>query len=189
MSDQPHFNPHCNSNTSSAFYACDYGTRFLGCCGDGTGNEICASGCVDVQSATFDKHYYSSIPKNDCNSTEGQWYTCADTSPPFMGCCRSNPCAGNGCPQNDLVAARLSMDQKQKEAFSAFFITEPLVPQSHTGAIVGGAVGGLAIIVIVTCSLLWYRRRRSRNRGVHSSNDQKNSEGINVFIPLLPPKS
>ncbi|KAG4026904.1 hypothetical protein MFRU_035g00560 [Monilinia fructicola] len=35
----------------------------------------------------------------------GQWWTCQDQSPTFLGCCLSDPCNGIGCPANDLTAA------------------------------------------------------------------------------------
>ncbi|KAH8660915.1 hypothetical protein BGZ60DRAFT_356551, partial [Tricladium varicosporioides] len=35
----------------------------------------------------------------------GQWYTCADISPSFQGCCDINPCSNKGCPSSNLHAA------------------------------------------------------------------------------------
>ena len=161
MGDQPIFRPSCPAELP--FYACDYGTRFLGCCADGAGDEVCATGCDNVRAATFDGNYYSSVTQNDCNDTGGHilWYTCEGTSPPFMGCCANNPCA-NGCRQEDLFAAQLSIDQKEKAAFSSILLEEPSGSQHQTGKIAGGVIGGLLFVGITISSLLLYRRRKLR---------------------------
>jgi hypothetical protein len=35
----------------------------------------------------------------------GQWWTCAEQTPSFQGCCISNPCANAGCPMGNLFPA------------------------------------------------------------------------------------
>ena len=177
MIDQPIFRPSCPSELP--FYACDYSTRFLGCCADGTGDEVCTTGCTDVRPATFDGNYYSSVTHNDCNDTGGQvlWYTCEGTSPPFMGCCSGNACV-DGCRQEDLFAARLSIDQKEKAAFSSILLEEPSGSQHKSGRIAGGVVGGLAFVAITIFSLLLYRRRNLRGR----IPDKPSGEGLKGIL-------
>ncbi len=177
MSEPPNFQLECPSEGGS-FYACDYGTRFLGCCADTTKDQVCTGRCDDLRAATFDANYYNYVPPNDCGDFKSQWYTCASTIPPFMGCCRQNPCSGNGCPQDELTPAQLSTNETRKAAFSSVLIEKPSAAQEHIGAIAGGAAGGLAIIVTVTFIILWFRWKKARSQRVRLSNDKKSSEGI-----------
>ena len=176
MSDQPIFQPQCPNG--DPFYACDYGTRFLGCCANTTQDEACVRGCTSVEAASFDADFYSYVTQNDCDNILAKWYTCAHTSPPFLGCCGVNPCSGNGCPQDALVPAQLSTIDAQKAAFSTILIEKPSESQKQTGAIAGGAVGGLVIVVILICSILLYRRKRLQQQKAKSSS-KKNGFGGN----------
>ncbi|KAI9647257.1 hypothetical protein NHQ30_003640 [Ciborinia camelliae] len=47
---------------------------------------------------------FSSNPMGTCH-LGGQWWTCEEQSPTFLGCCLSNPCNGIGCPAGNLTAA------------------------------------------------------------------------------------
>lgn len=47
----------------------------------------------------------------------GQWWTCAEQTPSFQGCCETDPCNGAGCPV--LVAADLSPHASQNATASA----------------------------------------------------------------------
>lgn len=106
----------CPSN--GTFYACDYGERFLGCCSNENADDTCTNGCPQsgLRAASFPKEDYDNTPVNSC--TSGQWWTCADTSPPFLGCCKSNPCLAAGCPMGDLTAAVLSTLDADKAPYS-----------------------------------------------------------------------
>lgn len=44
-------------------------------------------------------------------------YKCASTSPPFFGCCASDPCQNNRCPHKDLRAAVLAPDRAEATPF------------------------------------------------------------------------
>lgn len=180
MSRQPVFNPYCpNGDSFTAFYACDHGTRFLGCCADITGTEVCADGCTNVQPASFDKDYYDQVTRNGCQDSQGQWYTCQDTSTPFLGCCKSNPCSNNGCPEGDLVPAQLSRNQTEKAAFSTMLAEKSPAPERRVGAIIGGAVGGSSF-VIAACALFWFRKRKLRQQANRPPNNKDVSEGTST---------
>ena len=100
------------------FYACDFGDRFLGCCENGSPANICTNGCPqeDLLPATFEEKYYDYVTRAAC--TRGDWWSCANVSPPFLGCCLSNPCLG-GCPPSDLTAAIFSQNQTDNPLYSA----------------------------------------------------------------------
>ena len=100
------------------FYACDFGESFLGCCENGNAVDICTHGCPkdNLLPASFEKEYYSYITMAAC--TSGDWWSCTNTSPPFLGCCLSNPCL-DGCPPIDLTAAIFSQNQTGSPLYSA----------------------------------------------------------------------
>lgn len=100
------------------FYACDFGEKFLGCCENGSPASTCTNGCPqeDLLPASFEKVYYDYVTRAAC--TRGDWWSCADISPPFLGCCLSNPCLG-GCPPSDLTAAIFSLNQTDNPLYSA----------------------------------------------------------------------
>ncbi|KAL6720914.1 hypothetical protein ACLMJK_000013 [Lecanora helva] len=112
---------HAQCPSNSTFFACDYGTRFLGCClSTHSSNEVCGIGCPpsSLTSLSFDKQYYNRVTEGSCGSSEGKWYTCPDSDPPFLGCCKSNPCQPGGCPYGGLVPATLSENQAQQAAYA-----------------------------------------------------------------------
>lgn len=83
----------------SKFYICeDTWAEFLGCCT----KDPCADGsgmCLleNVRPASFEVDKYASLPAQDClTSSSANWYTCAYTDPPFIGCCDTNACS-SGC--------------------------------------------------------------------------------------------
>lgn len=166
------------------FYACDYGTRFLGCCTE-EGVDICVNGCrIDfVEAATFNQQYYGNLTRNDCNTTvvAAEWYTCKDTSPPFIGCCSTDACMpSEGCPQDQLVPAQLSENVTEIAPFSSVLVRQPTAVKSLTGAIVGGVVGtvvGAILIVLV----VWCRIRKLRKIGTQQLNTKDDGKGITIF--------
>ena len=101
------FSPSCPSG--GTFYACQSGTNFVGCCN----SEACSNGCSDgnLEPANFNTAYYGQFKDQEC-PTGSRWYTCTGTKPPFMGCCKSNPCSNDGCPAGDLTAGFLSSNPK-----------------------------------------------------------------------------
>ena len=101
------FSPSCPSG--GTFYACQSGTNFVGCCN----SEASSNGCSDgnLEPASFNTAYYGQFKDQEC-PTGSRWYTCTGTKPPFMGCCKSNPCSNDGCPAGDLTAGFLSSNPK-----------------------------------------------------------------------------
>lgn len=173
------------------FYACDFGERFLGCCENGSPADTCTNGCPqkDLLPATFEKEYYDYVTKAAC--TTGNWWSCTNTSPPFLGCCLSNPCL-SGCPPSDLTAAIFSQNQTDNPLYSAIPDVPAMissttsssastaasstsghttgavhaamssVPNHSTSEIAGGVVGGIvAMAGIFVGALLLYRRLKS----------------------------
>lgn len=83
-------------------------------CADGT--STCPS--KKLCSASFSLSNYGDILPLDCNNEKGAsiWYTCNSTSPPFLGCYKSDPC-GASCAQADLAPAMLSTDIAARGVF------------------------------------------------------------------------
>ena len=104
------FGPSCPSG--GTWYACASGSKFVGCCN----SEPCSHGCPagNLEPASFDPKYYGQFSDQQCSS--GSWYTCTGTSPPFLGCCKSNPCK-SGCPITDLAAGFLSSNPNEAAGF------------------------------------------------------------------------
>lgn len=96
-------NPSCPSG--GQWFACTSGSLFVGCCTqtDACGSNGCSAG--NIKAASFNSAAYGQYKDQQCPSS-AQWYTCQNAKPPFMGCCKSNPCS-NGCPQADLAAGIL----------------------------------------------------------------------------------
>lgn len=107
------FQPSCPAG--GEFYACDYGSRFVGCCA----SKPCVNGCDSslLKPSSFQKEKYADIPGALCPGGS-LWYKCAGTTPPFMGCCKTNPCAQNGCPSEDLKAATLVSNPQEGLPYS-----------------------------------------------------------------------
>ncbi|KAG9248984.1 hypothetical protein BJ878DRAFT_485672 [Calycina marina] len=57
----------------------------------------------------YNKTLQGSCPKG------GDWYTCWNQDPAFLGCCNSDPCNGVGCPASDLRPAGLGAGAGQSE--------------------------------------------------------------------------
>ena len=108
------FSPSCKSATAN-FYVCQGGSNFIGCCNTSPCDEA-GCGQTALQPATFNASAYDQIHKQRCGAGS-EWYTCQKTNPPFMGCCKSDPCAWGNCPSNDLTEARLSFDSKEAADF------------------------------------------------------------------------
>lgn len=178
------------------FYICkDAKSKFLGCCtenpcGDGTG--YCPQSALRYSSYSQDS--YRSIPQENCVTprNESSWYTCSSAVPPFMGCCASNPCSDEGCPEEDLLAARLDDDPTNAAPFLTATSTSITSSSSgkasgglSTGAIVGIAIGS-ALAVLIAGGILFfcYKRREKRRLDELASKGQQNGDGTpGAFMP------
>ena len=141
---------HAQCPSNSTFLACDYGTRFLGCClSTLSSNEVCGTGCPpsSLTQLSFEQEYSNQVTEGTCGSSEGKWYTCPDSTPPFLGCCKSNPCQTGGCPAGDLVSAALSGDQAQQAAY------QPVIEGPSSTAINSAASSTSNILSASTSSI------------------------------------
>lgn len=166
------------------YYACGSGSGFVGCCE----TDPCTNGCGagSLKSMSFDEHLYSEVfPDQECSSGS-LWYTCAATNPPFMGCCKSNPCVQGQCPVQDLTAGFLTGNDKLAAPYlgnssslpskaaatasspsstskssaspaAAKLSSNRKIPPS---AIAGGIIGALVLAALLIAIVLIYRRRR-----------------------------
>ncbi|KAI0479341.1 hypothetical protein GGR56DRAFT_673267 [Xylariaceae sp. FL0804] len=100
-------------------------SQFVGCCTAdpcSTGG-MCAADAL--RPATYDPQANPNLPAQDCMASTGDgggggaadagvvpwWYTCADTSPPFLGCCTVDACESDqagGCPLGNVSIAVLA---------------------------------------------------------------------------------
>ncbi|KAK4178552.1 hypothetical protein QBC36DRAFT_209062 [Triangularia setosa] len=111
--------------SGGTFYVClGKKTEFVGCCTINpctTGYQREPGTCPpeNLRPASFSKDSYLELPAQECASTDESalWYTCAYNSPPFLGCCKVNPCVNKSCPTYQLVAARLSPDPDNRQIF------------------------------------------------------------------------
>ncbi|KIX08364.1 uncharacterized protein Z518_03020 [Rhinocladiella mackenziei CBS 650.93] len=120
----------------------------------------------------------------------GLWYTCANNSIPFQGCCESNPCNGQGCSAQDLRPAGLhtvavaggstftvpssvatSTPTSIATTTEAGSTTTPAQSESSTSsstdttAIAGGAAAAAVVLtILVGLALHFYLRRRRLRR-------------------------
>jgi len=161
-------------------------SQFIGCCDD----DACGpAGCSDgnLRNTSFTPGL--PIILQDQNCIDGLFWTCNFTSPPFWGCCKTNPCNNSsspGCPAADLAAAVIKNEPGN-----------PFIPPSQsrisTGAIVGVVLGVLAVLGLVTVVITLRLRRRKK---VAQQNDtfinqkdphqQTNSTKDSPFSPYIP---
>ncbi|KAL7948657.1 hypothetical protein V8C42DRAFT_256679 [Trichoderma barbatum] len=104
---------------SGRFYICeDQPTRFVGCCTINpciTADGLCPDD--DLRPASFSPDAYAKILAQDCLDPGFLWYTCRDSSPPFLGCCSQMACESSGCPVDKVGAAALSGNKLQAAPF------------------------------------------------------------------------
>ncbi|KAL6852167.1 hypothetical protein J3F83DRAFT_756828 [Trichoderma novae-zelandiae] len=101
------------------FYVCkDQPTGFVGCCTIdpcATADGLCPDD--ELQPSSFDPGAYSKILAQDCLDPGFLWYTCRDSSPPFLGCCSQMACESAGCPVNKVGAASLAGNKERAAPF------------------------------------------------------------------------
>jgi hypothetical protein len=195
LSQRQAFNPSCPSG--GTWYACSNTSAypFLGCCA-GT-SDPCSLGCFagNLRPASFDPSKWGTFPDGLCPSTS-RFYTCRDSTPPFLGCCKINPCNA-GCSGSDLDGAMLPAGSLAEAYYSsvatssATATSQPPNPSSsstisstatstadqpptihksqNVGAIAGGAAGGVALIAIIIGWLLYNYLYARRSREIKNS--------------------
>ncbi|KAK4198854.1 hypothetical protein QBC40DRAFT_283140 [Triangularia verruculosa] len=126
--------------SGGTFYVClGKKTEFVGCCTINpctTGYQREPGTCPpeNLRPASFSKDSYLELPAQECAGSDESalWYTCAYNSPPFLGCCKVNPCVNKSCPTDQLVAARLSPDPDNRQIFVGAAPTSTAEPTSRT---------------------------------------------------------
>ena len=155
-------------------YACDKGSRFVGCCT----TDPCSNGCAqgNIRPGAYNITHYGEWPDATCG-TASTFYSCS-AGPSFWGCCKINACQATPpaiCPSGDLVPAFMDRPEQFK-AYVDANTTPDTSSKSNTGAIVGGVVGGVFVIGIIGAIILFVlRRRRNRKRG----------EGAAAMVPMM----
>ncbi|ATY62695.1 hypothetical protein A9K55_009052 [Cordyceps militaris] len=117
MADNNPFGLKCVSN-GAQLYVNSTSSAYLGCCVSDpriTDDALCPQS--DIRAMTFDKAMYNNIEPQQCAKGKSSWYTCALTTPPFIGCCTTNPCLNGGCPSSNLGSATLSSNPKDAASF------------------------------------------------------------------------
>ncbi|PTB64845.1 hypothetical protein BBK36DRAFT_21576 [Trichoderma citrinoviride] len=101
------------------FYICeDQPARFMGCCTSDpctTADGLCPDD--ELRPGSFSSDAYSKILAQDCLDPGFLWYTCRDSSPPFLGCCSQNACESTGCPVSKVGAATLAGNKQRAAPF------------------------------------------------------------------------
>lgn len=177
-----------NCPTGGKWYACSFGSKFVGCCT----SDPCTKGCTqgNVRAAGFNITHYGEMPDGSCGAASN-FYSCV-AGPSFWGCCKSMPCATGTCPDDGLVPAFM----ERPEQFNAFTSSssesspQPSSDKSNsddsssgktsTGAIVGGVVGGVVVIIIIAIIAFVVFRRRRNNKKTTDGN-----MGAAAMMPMM----
>ncbi|KXT00706.1 hypothetical protein AC578_8236 [Pseudocercospora eumusae] len=166
--------PNMTCPEGGRFYACGDGSRYVGCCL----SDPCAVGCPagNLVKTEFDAEQYGQIPDQQCSN--GLFYTCAYTDPPFWGCCSESGCGTDtGCPNSALAGAFLSQNPADAQAFLSLNTTwtqstaAASNSSTNTGAIAGGVVGGVVILAALIFGAWWFRRRRNKRNAAKKTNE------------------
>lgn len=176
-----------------SFYVCQGNTtQFLGCCTE----DPCAHGkgsCPDsaLRNTSYSSSLYDSIPPQTCVDT-GLWYTCAETNPPFMGCCLTNPCQSGSCYGDNVTAARLSDNTTDASAFETASPSASASSNSQmhnsslsTGATVGIAIGSAVVALVVGIVLFccYKRFERKRNQQLAGQGQPGPNGTPGIYVP------
>lgn len=181
LADRHFIDPSCPSG--GQFYACSSDSLFLGCCEQQPCPNVCSAGAL--QPASFNSSFWNNFQDQTC-PLNSKWFTCASTHPPFMGCCKINPCENGGCPPSELAASYLSTSPdvaadflSSSGAVSSATATSPRIATSAVasaasaatiskpgavskGTIIGSSIGGAAGLVLVLALVAFLVRQRTK---------------------------
>lgn len=139
---------------SGKFYICENKlNRFVGCCTVdpcSTKDGLCPGNAV--RPASFDPDAYDQILAQQCVDPGFLWYTCRDSSPPFMGCCSQMGCEDNGCPVDKVGVATLSSNAKQAAPFLSSGSSSSTTSSSKTSSTSSTATSTTSSAVSTTLS-------------------------------------
>ncbi|KAI9373645.1 hypothetical protein BJX61DRAFT_552146 [Aspergillus egyptiacus] len=170
-------NCHFTCPNGGTWWVCPNEPRFVGCCAsDPCTGTTTAPTCPDLYPASFDGAIFDEFVPNNCvDNPSSNWYTCNFTNPRFLGCCRSNPCANDGCPEEDLLPAAWSVRQPgQFELFldqrgddgggdgGAGAGDAALSAGAIAGVVVGGVAGVAGVLAGLVLVLRWREKKRKR---------------------------
>ncbi|KAK7750541.1 hypothetical protein SLS62_007517 [Diatrype stigma] len=189
MAEDPRARYGLSCPSGGSFYICGAADlRFVGCCDHdpctGSANGECADGALHP--ASFSSTNYVDIPPQSCDAPyDGQnWWTCQNAKPPFLGCCRTNPC-NEGCPDADLLPSRLSDNATNAEPFleTTAATTTSGAPDpaaattttgSPTGLIVGVTMGGIVVLLAGIGAFLWRKRQKEKQQAASTEEGVQN---------------
>jgi hypothetical protein len=170
----------CSQNGSS---------RFIGCC---ESLNPCDNGCSAGQMVptSLNASFVGQVSDQDC-PIEALFYQCKATTPPFWGCCKSNPCLSNGCPQTDLAPATLSSVPSQYADYlgnSTVGNNSSSAPsrspssssvakaKSTPASIIIGATLGAVIMLILVAAGAWALKRKTKHSEPKLDVNPRNNE-------------
>jgi hypothetical protein len=163
----------------SRWYACDSGSRFVGCCK----LDPCKHGCDKdyIGAASFSANSFEQIPDAAC-PVAASFFMCSKSLASvssYWGCCKSIPCGGSGCPVGDVSPAY--MDRPEQFTFyssvheqlpggnaSGTWADVPLLaPVRRTGVLSGpnkdliltGSIAALFVIIPIAIAV-WIASRQ-----------------------------
>ncbi|KAL1304281.1 hypothetical protein AAFC00_000691 [Neodothiora populina] len=184
--------------SGGTWFSCGSGSYFVGCC---TSSDACQNGCSKdaLKPASFDTTEYGKFPDQECPEEGSLWYTCAATSPPFMGCCKSNPCSNGSCPSGDLAAGRLNETNDAAysptiaastaadtgmSSVSPASASSTAASTNSAGVIAGAVVGGVVGLLLILGVVFFCWRRARKAQGGHEKYHQPLQQG-NGTSPFL----
>ncbi|KAL4874703.1 hypothetical protein BJY04DRAFT_175301 [Aspergillus karnatakaensis] len=176
--------PSCNFTcpAGGTWYTCQDPPYFVGCCSSDPCTNVSprsTSPCPDggLYPASFNPAIFNSFLPNTCIGEENaNWFTCNFTTPPFLGCCLTNPCANGSCPQSDLVQAAWTAEGGGVDQF-VLFRDEGSSSNDTTGddgddsggdsgglsaGAIAGIVVGVVALIAVLLALWWFLRRKKK---------------------------
>ncbi|OAL37657.1 hypothetical protein AYO20_03164 [Fonsecaea nubica] len=166
---------------------------FIGCCSSNPcSGQMCSPANLSPMGFGAVTTPVPDYPNHSC-PYGGLWYTCADNSVPFQGCCDSNPCNGQGCPASDLRPAGVhtvvvagsstftvpatvattssaSVSSAPATTTSSTARAQPASKSVDTAAIAGGAVAAaVSLTIIIGLAVFCLIRRRRMKRSLQES--------------------
>ncbi|EOA81461.1 uncharacterized protein SETTUDRAFT_35296 [Exserohilum turcica Et28A] len=183
------FAPSCPAG--GTWWACGYGTYFVGCCARDPCEITCAQ--RNLYPGAFKPSAYGTFPDATCG-TGSKFWTCT-AGGTFWGCCKTNACAQSGCPDGDLEPAILNRDD-QRSAYhatgastSSSTPTNSIAPSPAThskhpdngvpvAAIAGGAAGGAFALASIVGLMIWCLCIRRRNKAKRADHDETSQAGF-----------
>jgi hypothetical protein len=165
-----YLNMNCPSGGTFSICTQEGSSNFIGCC---EFPNPCESGCPDsqIQPTSFNASFFGSVPDQNCEAG-ALFYQCAETSPPFWGCCKSNPCTQNNCPHTDLSPATISSNPANYSVYLGSLTNSNSPSPAASGTtmstrrssptlIISATLGSIILLCITVAVLFIIRRRRS----------------------------